>query len=202
MSSTVIIQFAKLPVLGKVKTRLQDTLGEDGCLSLHENLVQHTANEILKTNFSSALFITEQKPHPLMDRLADSMSLMVQEGEDLGERMYQAFQWGLAQYDRVILVGSDCPVITTRHYELVNKSLEENDFCFIPAEDGGYVLVAAKKLDAEIFRDINWGTDKVWQQTQEKLKGKSVAVLEPLWDVDRSDDFNRLKQTIPSLCVL
>jgi len=202
MSSTVIIQFAKHPTLGQVKTRLQDTLGEEGCLSLHENLVQHTANQIALTGFRSALFVTEIKSHPLIDRLACSMSLMVQEGDDLGERMYRAFQWGLDHYDRVILVGSDCPVITPKHYEIASNTLDDNDFCFIPAEDGGYVLVAAKKLDAQIFKGINWGTDQVWQQTQEKLKEKSVAVLDSLWDVDRCEDFNRLEQIIPSLCVL
>lgn len=200
--STLIIQFAKYPELGNVKTRLEPYLGQQKCLALHEALVKHTSVQILKTDFDSALFVSKNGKHPLVDELSEQMPLYIQEGQDLGERMLNAFKWGLGSYEKVILVGSDCPVLTQSHYEQIDSGLNAHDCAFIPAEDGGYVLVAMSTLCPDVFSNIRWGTEQVWQQTQSQLANKSVFVLEPLWDVDREADFIRLKQTIPALCAL
>jgi len=210
--SCLIIQFAKIPQAGKVKTRLQPFLGEAGCLQLHKNLVRHTACQIqsfVQQNIAqrrAALFVGHapqvQDQVFLTANEFAAMTLQVQTGETLGARMAAAFEWGLQQADKVILVGSDCPVITPQHYAAVEQALDEHDFAFIPAEDGGYVLVAARKIYPMMFDGIAWGTDQVWAQTQQRIQGESVAVLTPLWDVDREADFNRLSQTIPELCVV
>ncbi len=210
--SCLVIQFAKMPKAGNVKTRLQPFLGEAGCLQLHKNLVRHTASQIQSfvqqnhSQYKAALFVgCEPKPQDqdfLNATEFSTMSVHVQQGEDLGARMAAAFALGLKQADKVILVGSDCPVITAQHYAEVEAALDKHDFAFIPAEDGGYVLVAARRDFPQMFADIHWGTGDVWTQTQARLKGQNVAVLPTLWDVDREDDFNRLKQTIPALCAV
>lgn len=198
---TLIIQFAKFPKHGHVKTRLQSTLGESGCYRLHQNLVQHTAKQILSTPYASVVAFDQIKEHKLLSTLALEMPLLLQRGSDLGERMMNAFTWALSKYDRVILVGSDCPALTSDHYQLVNAQLEKQDFVFVPAEDGGYVLIACKKVLPALFKNIPWGTGQVWEQTQSALKGQKYGVLDQLWDVDRAEDFSRLEQTFPQLCV-
>lgn len=200
--NTLIIQFAKFPIKGYVKTRLQPTLGEAGCYKLHQNLVRHTAAQILESPFASVIAFDQMDSHDLLTDLAVDMPVLLQQGEDLGVRMRNAFEWALRKYEKVILVGSDCPALTSDHYQQVDRELEDQDFVFVPAEDGGYVLIACRKVLPRLFENISWGTGNVWQETQVALEGEMFQSLDPLWDVDREEDFIRLAKTFPALCVL
>jgi hypothetical protein len=63
-----------------------------------------------------------------------------------------------------------------------------------PAEDGGYVLLGLRRMDKRLFEDMAWGTDRVLDQTRERLAvlGWRWQELETLWDVDRPEDLERL----------
>lgn len=200
--TTLIIQFAKFPKLGRVKTRLQPLLGEQGCYQFHQNLVRHTARQIIDSPFPSVIAFDAIEQHALLAELSQEMPILLQRGADLGERMKNAIEWALEKYSKVILVGSDCPVLTCEHYQKVNDALDQSDFIFTPAEDGGYVLIACKTMQPEIFSGIDWGTGAVWQQTQKALAPGSFNTVDLLWDVDRQEDFIRLQQITPELCVL
>ena len=53
----------------------------------------------------------------------------------------------------------------------------------------------------ELFQDIQWGTNKVLEETIQKAKniGVDYVCLEPLWDVDRPEDLWRLSELEPTL---
>ncbi len=86
----------------------------------------------------------------------------VQEGEDLGKRMENAFKLGFdKEYDRLIVIGSDCLELNT---SIVNKAfelLESNDVVVGPAKDGGYYLLGMKKVH-QAFLKIKNGAAKMY----------------------------------------
>jgi len=192
----IVIQFAKFPRLGGVKTRLKPLLGDDGCYELHQQLVKRVNENIRESGFFNVLAIDQLGEHSLTNELAKSNCLLLQEGDDLGERMKNAIVWGLQKAKKVIIVGSDCPVIKESHLNLVSEKLNSNTHVFIPAEDGGYVLIACTQVSPEIFKGVSWGSDMVMQQTCEKLINarQQTFYCDPLWDVDRPEDYQRLKQ--------
>lgn len=199
----LIIQFAKLPELGKVKTRLASKLGNNGCLELHKKLVGYVNQTLLTGPVFHMLAFNKLEDSDWLKLYATHTPVMLQQGDGLGARMKHAITWGLTRANKVIIVGSDCPVLSHGDIEQVVTSLERHDHCFIPAEDGGYVLIAATEVFDPIFQNMPWGTDKVLKITQQKLiaGNKQVEYLSSLWDVDRPEDYERLIKVLPHLAV-
>lgn len=198
MFDHIIIQFAKYPRLGKVKTRLAPDIGEQACLNLHVKLLHHT-HERLKQSISElggllVLSLDQLGEHSLISEAAKYTPVVVQEGSDLGEKMANAIRWGLNLAKKVIVVGSDCPLLNTNYISQALESLNDEQHVFINAEDGGYVLVGATEVCDELFNGVPWGSEDVMQVTLQKLQlhNKQAAILGPLWDVDRIEDYKRL----------
>ena len=206
--STALIIFAKAPVAGVAKTRLIPALGAEGAAQLHSRLLEHTVQRAMESAcFPIYLFTPEGSAHPFIDGLLARYPLVhkLQEGVDLGERMKNALTSVLLNNDKgALLIGSDCPAIDAALIEECVCVLESNDAVFVPADDGGYTLVGFKKNHealSNVFSSVEWGTERVMQQTRDKLRQLSVKWCEPacLWDVDRPEDLDRLKQQFPLL---
>lgn len=107
--------------------------------------------------------------------------------------MHRAFA---AHGGPLLLIGTDCPALTERHLAAAEAALAQgNDAVFIPAEDGGYVLIGLQRPCPEVFRDIAWSTAHVMAQTRARLleAGLRWKELETLWDIDRPADLARLE---------
>ncbi len=119
--------------------------------------------------------------------------------------MEQSLRAGLEHHKYAILAGSDCPVLQASHLRRVMRMLIDGcDAVFIPAIDGGYVLIGVRRLDRMLFSGIQWGTETVMQQTRERMRQLNWrwGEEEPLWDVDRPADLDRLRREgiqLPSL---
>lgn len=194
MLDCIVIQFAKFPRLGGVKTRMQPFLTPQQSLDLHIRLLTHVNRTLHESDVFEVLALDQLGEHPVIDALAVHTPIILQKGEDLGARMKNALSWGLTKAKKVIIVGSDCAALTSSHLQLVSEQLNAYSHVFIPAEDGGYVLIAATQCTNEIFGNIDWGTDKVMGQTREILTNRNVSFSEfsALWDVDRPEDYQRL----------
>ena len=192
--------FAKAPRAGEVKTRLASLLGEQGAADLHARLVEH-ALDVASASHPSALELwcapDARDPFFAECERRHGCALHEQRGEDLGERMANAFEASLAGGAPLVLIGSDCPALEARHVSAAAAALRDHDAVFVPAEDGGYVLVGLARAAPEIFTRIAWGTPVVMRQTRERLAraGLRWRELETLWDVDRPDDYRRLQQS-------
>ncbi|MDA1116706.1 MAG: DUF2064 domain-containing protein, partial [Proteobacteria bacterium] len=70
------------------------------------------------------------------------------------------------------------------------------DAVFAPAEDGGYALVALRRVSPRLFAGIEWGGPRVMAQTRERLLalGWRWRELRTVWDVDRPEDYRRLQR--------
>lgn len=192
--NVVLQQFARAPVPGRVKTRMQPALSPGEACALHEQLVLWTTRSLLQAHLGPVeLWTAGGGDHALFQQcLSEGVSrLCVQQGVDLGERMQHALTAGLQKAGRVVLVGSDCPWIDRAYLELAVQALERDDIVLGPALDGGFVLIAARcALRRGVFDGVSWGTDTVLAETLARAAeaGYSTALLPPLQDIDRPDD--------------
>jgi len=193
---TAVAVFAKAPVPGTVKTRLAAVLGADAAASLHAGLVRHAVATAVQARVGPvALRCLPDTSHPFFERCRDDsgVALEPQRGADLGERMLDAFA---AAGGPLLVMGADCPVLTSGHLHEAAAALEARDAVLIPAEDGGYVLLGLARPIPQIFAGVAWGTAAVMAQTRERLAaaGATWTELAALWDVDRPEDYARLQR--------
>lgn len=192
--SCLLLQFAREPVAGAVKTRMMPHLSASEACDLHCELVFWTTCTLLDAGVGPVeLAVAGAPQNPLFARCRDRGVAAVggQRGDGLGERMYRAMADGLLRFERVILVGSDCPGIDGEYLSRAVRALDTAEVVLGPALDGGYVLVGAQKaVPQEMFEGVVWGSDTVLATTRERLQELAVAWTElpPLADIDRPED--------------
>jgi len=195
----VIIVFTKTPVAGTVKTRLISVLGEEGAAELYITLLTNTLNLVKASQIGDIqLWCYPVVEYPLFDSYVKdfNVDLHIQEGNDLGDRMYLALSNALGNYKSVLLVGCDCPELSIQ--DLKNAAGQLKNSCEIvlgPAEDGGYYLVGGTEFKKEYFTKISWGEVSVLEETRERLNKSGVNwyELETHWDLDRPEDLRRFE---------
>lgn len=191
---------AKAPVAGLAKTRLIPHLGADGAAALQCWLLQRTvATAVIADLGPVTLWCTPDVDHPefVVCRAFGTVALRRQPEGDLGERMHAAIDESSTA--GTLVIGTDCAVLTPGLLRQAADSLQGHDATVVPAEDGGYVLIGMRQPGREIFRAIDWGSERVMAQTRARLTSMRWRwrELPPLWDVDRKEDFVRLKQCFP-----
>jgi hypothetical protein len=190
--------FAKAPVPGAVKTRLAGVLGAEGAAGLHAGLVRHALATAVESRVGPVeLWCAPDADHPFFQRCAGEFAatLHPQRGADLGERMQGAFAAAIEAGDALVLIGSDCPALSAADLRAAAAAVRACDVAIAPAEDGGYVLVAMSAL-RPIFARIDWGSASVMRETRRRLEIEGVAwhELPVSWDVDRPEDYARLRR--------
>ncbi len=185
-----LIVFVKNPTLGKVKTRLAKNIGKDKALQAYKMLMHYTHDIVMKTDTHKYLYYSEFIEDEDLWSPREFRKL-VQYGDDLGRRMFNAIELSLLENKNVVLIGSDCAEIKKKHIDTAFKQLKTRDVVLGPAEDGGYYLIGVKENSKPLFHDINWGTDSVLQHTLDKIKelGLSHCLIEKLNDVDTLEDW-------------
>ena len=184
-----IIIFARPPEKGAVKTRLAASLGDDTALTIYNALLQHTHDITCNLRCDKYIFYAGHIANK--DHWGESYSRHLQQGTGLGNRMQSAFnQLFQDGYSRVVLIGSDCLELTPSVLEQAFLLLDKKDIAIGPALDGGYYLIGMKEGLKEVFDGVAWSTEKVWQQTKERIlaKGYSYGILPVLRDVDTVED--------------
>ena len=160
---------------------------------IYEKLVLFTRDLVSKIDCNRYIYFDQQIEEGIFWQ--DSLFLKrIQEGKDLGEKMLQAFKDCLADYKRVLIIGSDCPYLSKQIIDEAFAALNENDLVIGPTEDGGYYLLGMKSLHSELFSDINWSTPMVFQSTLKIIHQKKLNthILEKLSDIDFSSDWKTL----------
>jgi len=194
---SVILLFAKAPVEGKVNTRLIADIGVQAATKLQHDLIHHRLSMLTKANLCDVrLLCAPDSQHECFLKCEQQypISLFEQSGIDLGERMYNAIQDALRQYKFCIVIGTDAPALDEVIIQQAIDTLRQGmDVVFVPAEDGGYVLVGTQQAFDFLFQDISWGSAKVMPQSRDRLDANFVLYKElaTCWDVDRVEDYQR-----------
>jgi rSAM/selenodomain-associated transferase 1 len=188
MGKNLLLVFTRNPELGKVKTRLAQTVGNQTALDIYKFLLNKTKDIASKVSADKAIYYSVKiKENDIWD--AGIFKKHSQIGEDLGIRMLHAFKNGFdAGYEKVMIIGSDLYDLSSEDIEKAFTALATNDLVIGPAEDGGYYLLGMKSLHTTIFKNKDWSTETVRKDTLEDLKDKKVKLLEFKNDIDRYED--------------
>ncbi|WP_248724110.1 TIGR04282 family arsenosugar biosynthesis glycosyltransferase [Seonamhaeicola sp. ML3] len=192
MNKELVIVFVKNIKLGKVKTRLAKTIGNQGAFEVYSELVKITEKALEQLNTDKRIYFSEA----VVETKWPGQYKTVQQGVDLGERMKNAFLDGFNDgYERVILIGSDLPDIQTKHIQNGFTALNETDTVFGPAEDGGYYLVGMNNMHELVFDNKPWSQSNLLQETLKELENNKITykTLETLNDIDTFEDLIKSK---------
>jgi len=187
---TALIIFVRNPIYGKVKTRLAKDIGDDNALKVYYSLLKHTLNITQPINCSKFVYYADEVTYQDIWDIP-GYSKRLQEGNDLGERMYHAMKDAFdSGFTKVLIVGSDCFQIKTEIIEKAIVLLNHYSAVLGPAIDGGYYLLALANLIPDLFFNKAWSTDQVSQQTISDFNriGISYDLLEELNDIDDGSD--------------
>ena len=191
-----LVQFARAPVAGAVKTRLLPALSPQQACEVHRQLVAHTTGQLLASSQVELTLYTDDISNDWMRTHAQQhgIALVAQVAGDLGARMLAACRD--APLVPTLLVGSDCPALDEAYLRTAIAALGQCDVVIGPARDGGYVLLGAQQPYPALFEHIDWGSDRVLAQTlsQAERSGLSVQLLNTLDDIDRPEDLGLLAQ--------
>lgn len=199
VSKNLLLIFTRNPELGKCKTRLAVTVGNENALAIYQFLLGHTVAITKETNAAKQVWYSEEIW--ANDIWANTIyEKRLQVGHHLGERMANAFQSAFASgYERVIIIGSDMYDLNRSDIENAFTMLNETDFVIGPATDGGYYLLGMKTFKPELFEHKNWGSDTVLEMTLNDLKNENIHLLDARNDVDVYDDIKDIAAFQPYL---
>lgn len=194
MSETLII-FSRYPEPGKTKTRMIPALGAQGAADLQREMTEHTLNTAFKLASSRkveiAVHFAGGNTRLMTQWLGKDVQYVPQVTGDLGDKMRSAFE---STFDlgsqRVVIIGIDCPDIDCTILNQAFDALQQQDLVLGAAEDGGYYLIGLNHPVVQLFQNISWGTDRVFEWTVEIAQQQQLDVhyLASLADVDRPED--------------
>jgi uncharacterized protein len=194
-----LIIFVRNPELGKVKTRLAATMGEEKALQIYKELLKHTftiTNTIAANKY--VFYFDTIKEFDLWSE--EGYFKRLQAGSDLGRKMKSAFEELFAEgYVKVVIIGSDCFELTTGIIEEAFYKLAHYDMVIGPANDGGYYLMGMKKIHPLIFENKTWSSRMVYSATLDDFEKNNILYYElpMLTDVDTEADWVASKKPIP-----
>lgn len=190
LSTTALVIFVRNPISGQVKTRLAKDIGDERALAIYLQLLQHTLEITRSLSFRKFIYYADEvSDYDLWS--VPGYTKRKQRGNDLGERMLNAFKELFDQgFTRIIIIGSDCLQLKTDTLEKAVALLESNSAVIGPASDGGYYLLGLTKFYPDLFIDKPWSTNKVFAKTIDDLinQGISYTLLEELNDIDDATD--------------
>ncbi|MEH6512248.1 TIGR04282 family arsenosugar biosynthesis glycosyltransferase [Maribacter arcticus] len=198
-SNNLLLIFTRNPELGKGKRRLAATVGDESALNIYQFLLNHTVKITSNLYSEKIVYYSEEIwENDIWDNKRFGKKL--QNGNDLGARMANAFQEGFQnEFQKILIIGSDMFDLSQEDIEQAFKALEKNDFVVGPAEDGGYYLLGMKNYTPELFKNKDWGTETVLMDTLADLKDKKTALLETRNDVDYYEDIKDIEAFQPFL---
>lgn len=192
-----VIVMAKAPLAGFAKTRLIPALGAPGAAALAERLLDSAVAQALAAALGPVdLCCAPDSSHAAFERLSSRPGLeRSEQGDgDLGARMSRALGRWLARADRALLIGTDAPMLDASMLQRAADALDRADAVFIPARDGGYVLVGLRCPAPSLFDGMRWSTSTVMARTRERLAKADLRHMElpPVADIDEPADLIHL----------
>ncbi len=178
----LLVLFARAPRLGAVKRRLAREVGNAAALRFHRAMLGSLARRLGRDRrWRTVLAATPDRA-----RFPSPLPRVPQGRGDLGQRMARA----LARHRRAVLVGSDIPGVRAADVAAAFRALDGRaDAVFGPAEDGGYWLVGlGPRRPRDPFRGVRWSGPHALADTLANCRGRRVALLRRLRDVDDAAD--------------
>jgi rSAM/selenodomain-associated transferase 2/rSAM/selenodomain-associated transferase 1 len=197
---------AKHPTPGLAKTRLIPALGPVGAAALHERMVRRTLAEVDRLRVERAVDaqvrVAGAAPAEFASRFDASLPCVPQCEGDLGARLREATADLLASARAAVVIGTDCPELSSGLLHAAFDALRSHDVVLGPALDGGYYLIGLSRPAPTLFEEIAWSSEVVLAQTLAKAEaaGLSVHRLPALADVDEPRDLALWEAVVRDAC--
>jgi len=200
--SRKLLVFARIPEKHRVKTRLATDIGADRALEIYRAMVEDVLEAIGECDdeldVELAWAASTEIEGAAIAALCGNRNPVMQSGRDLGERLVVAFSERVVfqPTEAIVAIGVDDPALTRQHVLCAFRLLESCEWVVGPAADGGYYLIGCRAgaFHPSVFEKIDWGTSRVFGQTEESIRalGATLAVLPERFDLDRAEDLERL----------
>lgn len=193
MSQPELMLFAKQPIPGEVKTRLQPDYSPEQAAEIAAFLIRASV-ELASSAWPGdiALYVSPDMDHPLFRDLEREfhLRLALQAEGDLGVRMLSALRDGIGRQGCAAILGCDVPHCGWNVIDQANDSLARGRNVLGPTEDGGYYFIGLQEARAEFFEDMPWGSNKVLEKTVARAEelGMEFDMLKELRDIDTAND--------------
>ncbi len=198
MHKNALIIFAKLPVEGRVKTRLAEDIGAADALEFYNacsHYIFEQAARLIESECDVWLFYgINDDFEKIKSWVQYDFNFVRQSDGDLGVKMKSAFEFLFRKrYEKAVIIGTDIPDINASLIVNAFKELDNFDVVIGPSNDGGYYLLGMKELKEYLFNDVKWSSSEVYEKTIQLLKanGDNYISFEELIDVD---DLKSLKK--------
>lgn len=196
-----IIIMTKVPVAGKVKTRLQPFLNSDECAVLSKAFLRDAVGKAKSVCENLILAYTPREEIEVLKNILPANSNFIEQtGDDLGAKMCNAFASAFEnQNGAVVMIGTDSPTFPAGYLEQAFEYLAmETDVVLGKTEDGGFYLIGLRKPEKEIFENVRWSSPETFEQVFGNIKKSNLHLREvPSWyDVDEQADFEKLQMEI------
>lgn len=196
-----LLVFARLPELGKVKTRLATDLGPERALAIYEAMLRDLLTSIGASDAELEIEClwppTSGANGALLRRAFGEHTVAMQTGATLGDRLSMAFseRFFFHRTDEIIAIGVDDPLLPRTLLDQAFALLDSVEYVVGPARDGGYYLIGCRgaSYEPEVFQGIEWGTASVLSSTIARIaaSGRTMALLPERFDVDTAEDLER-----------
>jgi len=194
---SVVALFVRVPIPGRVKTRLAAAVGDRQACTLYQAMVTDVLAAVRASGLPLYLFHDDRGDSALPAAWVEAaVKVVPQSGGDIGRRMAAAFAHCFAEgISRVMLVGSDIPALDAAMLTAAARAQAAHDVVLTPTSDGGYCLIALRqdRFRPEIFEEVPWSSGRVLAATLE-LCGRydlDVQLLPTLSDIDTVDDLRK-----------
>jgi len=184
----LLLIFTRNPEKGTVKKRLAQSIGDEAALKVYNYLLQHTVSITRPLPVEKWVYYSEALPeNDIWEK--DLFRKKLQQGQDLGQRMEQAFSEAFkAGFKKVVIIGSDLFDIEKEDLKIAFLTLDNHEYVVGPAQDGGYFLLGMKKPTPQLFRNKDWSTSRVLDQTLSDLEQEKLKLLPVRNDIDTFED--------------
>jgi rSAM/selenodomain-associated transferase 1 len=193
-----ILLFVKYPHCGLVKTRLSETTNPHFAVELYKNFVLDTLKMLCSLPQDLKIFFDPPNDEEnFKNWLGSSYNYVPQQGDDLGQKMKNAFHHVFTEgSSKAVVIGSDSPDLPKEYIDLAFKAMQSHDAAIGPSADGGYYLLGFSRESflTEVFEDIEWSSSDVCDQTVKTMEhhSKKVFLLPQWYDIDTSADLKAL----------
>jgi rSAM/selenodomain-associated transferase 1 len=192
--------------MGRVKTRLAASIGDEQALAAYQTMLRDLLASIGDVSAETEIEIlwapTESADGAALTRAFGDFPMAMQTGATLSERLSMAFseRFFFHATKKIIAIGVDDPSLPRMLIDSAFALLDSCEWVIGPAEDGGYYLIGcrAASFDPTVFENVAWGTSSVFATTLGKIRGlnNSLAVLPIRWDVDLVEDWERYRKKL------
>ena len=190
--------FVRPPIAGGTKTRLAESLGDQGAADLYEAFVDDTLRLCARIRSKGRVDVVLWCAGVPDDRVTEwathvETTVRTQPEGDLGVRLGAAFEEGMARHERVVVIGSDAPTLPLDLIVAAFDSLARAPMMLGPSSDGGYYAIGASHGVRPSFEGVRWSTSAAFDDTKKANTGLRVAVTSPWYDIDEPSDLRLLR---------